>query len=173
VEPRSISLPAPRFIYTFFTTVCLTSSPTHPYQKDERALPGDLIAINLALSPILNAASHATHPLSLLSLFGSKGKQIISSESNGLSTPNSPIFLEPKSTLPFSQQPAILKHHNKKYASGVFLQIYAFYMQMSCKLHPLEKAQGRLGGPKNRTGCGGEHISSPAGNRITVVQPEV
>jgi hypothetical protein len=63
VEHCSTSLPASPFIYTFFTTECLTSSPTHLYQKDERALPGDLHIRKLSsYRPFFNVVSHTiTH----------------------------------------------------------------------------------------------------------------
>jgi hypothetical protein len=60
VEPCSTSLPAPPFIYTFFTTERITSSPTHLYQ-DERALPGDLHNPKLSsCTSLLNVVSHTT-----------------------------------------------------------------------------------------------------------------
>jgi hypothetical protein len=70
MEPCSTSLPASPFIYTFLTTERLTSSPTHLYQKDERALPGDLHSRNLALIlPFLNVVPYtANHFLFSLSL---------------------------------------------------------------------------------------------------------
>jgi hypothetical protein len=41
----------------------------HLYQKDERALPGDLHSCKHSpVSPLLNVVSRKTHPLSLLSL---------------------------------------------------------------------------------------------------------
>jgi hypothetical protein len=76
VEPCSTSLPAPPFISTFFTTERLTSFPTHFYQKDERALPGDLHSRKLSsYPPLLNVVSYTTtHFLFSLSLFSvSKG----------------------------------------------------------------------------------------------------
>jgi hypothetical protein len=42
VGTYSTSVLASLFISTFFTSERLTSSPTHLYQKDEPALPGDL-----------------------------------------------------------------------------------------------------------------------------------
>jgi hypothetical protein len=56
VEPCSTSLPAPPFIYTFFTTERLTSSPTHFYQKDEQALPGELHSCKLSSYPALSVS---------------------------------------------------------------------------------------------------------------------
>jgi hypothetical protein len=63
-------LSASPFISTFFTTERLTSSPTHLYQKDERALPGDLHSRKLSsYPPLLNVVSHTiTHCLLCLSL---------------------------------------------------------------------------------------------------------
>jgi hypothetical protein len=53
---------------TFFTTERLTSSPTHLYKKDERALPGDLHSRKLScVSPLLNIVSRTTHPFSFFS----------------------------------------------------------------------------------------------------------
>jgi hypothetical protein len=74
VEPRSTPLPAQSFISTFFTAECLTSSPTHLYQKDERALPGDLHSRKLTSSPdFKSSVSHYPPSFSSLSLFGIKG----------------------------------------------------------------------------------------------------
>jgi hypothetical protein len=50
-----------------FRTSYLLSS--HLYQKDERALPGDLSMCEFSyVSPLLDAVSRTTHPLYLLSL---------------------------------------------------------------------------------------------------------
>jgi hypothetical protein len=54
-------LSASPFTYTFFTAERITSSPTHLYQKDERALPGDLHSRKLSsFPPLLNVVSHTT-----------------------------------------------------------------------------------------------------------------
>jgi hypothetical protein len=68
--PLNFSRPV---ISTFFTTERLTSSATHLYQKDARALSGTFIAVNLALPPVKYSALHYP-PISLLSIaFGFKG----------------------------------------------------------------------------------------------------
>jgi hypothetical protein len=56
------------FLIHLSSTECLTSSPTHLYQKDERALPGDLV--NLALLPpgVKCSVSHYPYTFPSLSL---------------------------------------------------------------------------------------------------------
>jgi hypothetical protein len=68
VGSSSTSVLSPLFISTFFASECLVTSPTLVYQKEERALPGEFIAVNLARFPLLNVMSRITHPLALLSL---------------------------------------------------------------------------------------------------------
>jgi hypothetical protein len=59
------------YLSTFFTYERLTSSSTYLYQKDERALPGIFIAVNLSVPPPppLKIVSLTTLPHILFSLF--------------------------------------------------------------------------------------------------------
>jgi hypothetical protein len=76
VVPSSTALLAPIFISTFFTSERLIFSPTYLYQKDKRALPGDLHSRKFSFVPSVKCSiSHNPTPLSLLSLsvFGFEG----------------------------------------------------------------------------------------------------